>query len=65
MTKLRIKMVHFLKKNKRTTACGRDAKVTQRDTRLIDRVSCRTCLRAIEARRRMCEEYFSSRDEEI
>lgn len=49
-------MIHFLRRNKRTTACGRKAPRTRQDTRKPERVTCKTCKRVIAVWRRACAE---------
>lgn len=41
-------VTHFLRANKRSTACGRRASTTLRDTRKKHKVTCKVCLRALE-----------------
>jgi hypothetical protein len=48
--------VHYLRRGKRQTACGRQAKKTQTDTRQPERVTCRTCKRVIKVWRAACAE---------
>jgi ribosomal protein L39E len=47
--------VHFLR-SQRTTACGRKAKATRRDTRIPARVTCKTCRRVMSVWRRTIRE---------
>jgi hypothetical protein len=49
-------MIHWLRRNRRTTGCGRKAKRTTNETQKLAKVTCRTCLRFIAAKRKACAE---------
>jgi hypothetical protein len=49
-------VVHYLRRGKRKTACGREAAKTTRDTRVPSRVTCATCRRVVASWRAACAE---------